>query len=123
MTYPNTSTQPRQQSTKRSWMAPVIAGVAGLAFGGLAATGITMTTTGTQGGSQAECVAAIGHADQAIDLYSGAFTDAADAIDSYMAYDYSAMDGSTANINAAADELGPILTDYNLAADKCVGAK
>ena len=119
MTYHNTSRNP--VTSKRGWMAPVIAGVAGLAVGGLLAVGITVAATDTPTGSQTDCVAAIGHADEAIEIYSQGFIDAADAIDAYMVNDYSAMDRSTRNINTAADNLAPVLMDYYTASGECLG--
>ena len=119
MTYPNTSTRPT--TSKRGWLTPLLTGVAGLAVGGLLATGITLAATDTPTGSQADCVAAIGHADEAIEIYSQGFADAADAIDAYLTNDYSAMDRSTRNINTAADNLEPVLTDYYTTSDACMG--
>ena len=116
--YPNTSHN--TATSKRGWLAPLLTGVAGLAVGGLLATGITLAAADDPTGSQSECVAAIGHADDAIDLYSGAFTDAANALDAYLAYDYDSMDTSTANINAAATELEPVLMDYYATSNKCL---
>ena len=119
MTHSNTSTIPT--TSKRGWMAPVITGVAGLAVGGLAATGITLAAADTPTGSQTDCVAAIGHADEAIEIYSQGFADAADAIDAYLVNDYSGMDRSTRNINTAADNLEPVLMDYYATSDVCMG--
>ena len=102
-------------------MAPVIAGVAGLAVGGLLATGITLAVADTPTGSQTDCVAAIGHADEAIEIYSQGFADAADAIDAYLLNDYGAMDRSTRNINTAADNLEPVLMNYYTTSDVCMG--
>lgn len=119
MTYSNTSTNPT--TSKRGWLAPLLTGAAGLAVGGLLATGITVAATDTPTGSQTDCVAAIGHADEAIEIYSQGFIDAADAIDAYMVNDYGAMDRSTRNINTAADDLGPVLTDYYTTSDECLG--
>ena len=119
MTHSNTSTNPT--TSKRGWMAPVIAGVAGLAVGGLVATGITLAAADGPTGIQSECVAAIGHADEAIEIYSQGFADAADAIDAYMFNDYGAMDRSTRNISTAADNLEPVLTDYYTTSDACMG--
>ena len=117
--YPNTSRN--TATSKRGWLAPLLTGAAGLAVGGLLATGITLAAADGPTGSQSECVAAIGHADKAIEIYSQGFADAADAIDAYMVNDYGAMDRSTRNINTAANNLGPVLTDYYTASDACVG--
>lgn len=119
MTYSNTSTNPT--TSKRGWLAPLLTGAAGLAVGGLLATGITLAAADGPTGSQSECVAAIGHADEAIEIYSQGFSDAADAIDAYMVNDYSAMDASTRNINTAADNLEPVLMDYYTTSGECLG--
>ena len=117
--YPNTSHN--TATSNRGWKVPVLTGVAGLAVGGLLAAGITLAAADGPTGRQSECVAAIGHADEAIEIYSQGFIDAADAIDAYMVNDYGAMDRSTRNINTAANNLGPVLTDYYTASDACVG--
>lgn len=117
--YPNTSHN--TATSKRGWLAPLLTGAAGLAVGGLLATGITMSAADGPTGSQSECVAAIGHADEAIDLYSGAFGDAANAVDSYLINDYAGVDASTRNMNTAADNLEPVLMDYYTASGECLG--
>ena len=117
--YPNTSHN--TATSKRGWLAPLLTGAAGLAVGGLLATGITLAAADGPTGSQSECVAAIGHADDAIDLYSGAFGDAANALDAYLSNDYRSMDTYTSNINTAADDVQRVLIDYELASAECVG--
>ena len=117
--YPNTSHN--TATSKRGWLAPLLTGAAGLAVGGLLATGITLAAADGPTGSQSECVAAIGHADDAIDLYSGAFGDAANALDAYLSNDYRSMDTYTSNINTAADDVQSVLIDYELASAECVG--
>ena len=118
--YPNTSHN--TATSKRGWLAPLLTGAVGLAVGGLLATGITLAAADGPTGSQSECVAAIGHADDAIDLYSGAFGDAANALDAYLSNDYRSMDTYTSNINTAADDVQRVLIDYELASAECVGS-
>ena len=119
MTHSNTSTNPT--TSKRGWLVPLITGAAGLTVGGLLATGITLAAADGPTGSQSECVAAIGHADDAMDLYRGAFVDASDAINAYLSNDYRSMDTYTSNINTAADDVQSVLIDYELASAECVG--
>ena len=119
MTHSNTSTNPT--TSKRGWLVPLITGAAGLTVGGLLATGITLAAADGPTGSQSECVAAIGHADDAMDLYRGAFGDASDAIGAYLSNDYRSMDTYTSNINTAADDVQSVLIDYELASAECVG--
>lgn len=105
---------------KTSWKVTALVSGATLVVGGLAGAGIVLAAS-DKPADTSSCVAAIGHADDAIDIYSGAFTDAANAIDSYLINDYSGMDASTRNINSAADELLPVLTDYYTTSDECLG--
>ena len=117
--YPNTSHN--TATSKRGWLAPLLTGVSGLAVGGLLATGITLAAADGPTGSQSDCVAAIGHADDAMDLYRGAFGDASDAINAYLSNDYRSMDTYTSTINTAADDVQSVLIDYELASAECVG--
>ena len=117
--YPNTSHN--TATSKRGWLAPLLTGVSGLAVGGLLATGITLAAADGPTGSQSDCVAAIGHADDAMDLYRGAFSDASDAINAYLSNDYRSMDTYTSNINTAAADVQSVLIDYDLASAECVG--
>lgn len=103
-----------------SWKITALVSGATLVVGGLAGAGIVLAASDTAADTGA-CVAAIGHADEAIEIYSQGFVDAADAIDAYMVNDYSAMDRSTRNINTAADNLAPVLMDYYTASGECLG--
>ena len=105
---------------KTSWKITALVSGATLVVGGLAGAGIVLAASDTPADTGA-CVAAIGHADDAMDLYRGAFTDAAGAIDAYLAYDYDSMDTYTSNINTAADDVQSVLIDYELASAECVG--
>lgn len=105
---------------KTSWKITALVSGATLVVGGLAGAGIVLAASDTAADTSS-CVAAIGHADDAMDLYRGAFTDAANAIDSYLINDYSGMDASTRNINTAADDLSPVLADYYTTSDECLG--
>ena len=104
---------------KTSWKITALASGATLVVGGLAGAGIVRAASDTPADTSS-CVAAIGHADDAIDLYSGAFGDAANAVDSYLINDYAGMDASTRNMNTAADNLEPVLMDYYATSNKCL---
>ena len=105
---------------KTSWKITALVSGAALFVGGLAGAGIVLAASDTAADSGA-CVAAIGHADDAMDLYRGAFTDAANALDAYLSNDYRSMDTYTSNINTASDDVQSVLTDYDLASAECVG--
>src|SRR5690625_3459358 len=93
---------------KTSWKITALVSGATLVVGGLAGAGIVLAAS-DKPADTSSCVAAIGHADEAIEIYSQGFLDAADAIDAYMVNDYGAMDRSTRNISTAADNLEPVL--------------
>ena len=105
---------------KTSWKITALASGATLVVGGLVGAGITMAASDTASDTSS-CVAAIGHADDAMDLYRGAFTDASDAIGAYLSNDYRSMDTYTSNINTAADDVQGVLIDYELTSAECVG--
>ena len=105
---------------KTSWKITALVSGATLVVGGLAGAGIVLATSDAAADTSS-CVSAIGHADEAIDIYSGAFNDAANAIDSYLINDYAGMDASNRNMNTAADNLEPVLMDYYTASGQCLG--
>ena len=105
---------------KTSWKITALASGATLVVGGLVGAGITMAASDTASDTSA-CVAAIGHADDAMDLYRGAFGDASDAINAYLSNDYRSMDTYTSNINTAADDVQSVLIDYELTSAECAG--
>ena len=105
---------------KTSWKITALVSGATLVVGGLAGAGIVLAASDTAADTSS-CVAAIGHADDAMDLYRGAFTDASDAIGAYLSNDYRSMDTYTSNINTAADDVQRVLIDYELASAECVG--
>ena len=98
---------------KTSWKITALVSGATLVVGGLVGAGITMAASDKAADTGA-CVAAIGHADDAMDLYRGAFRDASDAIGAYLSNDYRSMDTYTSNINTAADDVQSVLIDYVL---------
>ena len=105
---------------KTSWKITALASGATLVLGGLAGAGIVLAASDTAADTGA-CVAAIGHADDAMDLYRGAFGDASEAINAYLSNDYRSMDTYTSNINTAADDVQSVLIDYELTSAECVG--
>ena len=105
---------------KTSWKITALVSGATLVVGGLAGAGIVLAASDAAADTSS-CVAAIGHADDAMDLYRGAFTDAANALDAYLSNDYRSMDTYTSNINTASDDVQSVLTDYDLASAECVG--
>ena len=108
------------QDTKRSgWKLPTIIGVVAALAGGFVGAGV-VATTGTTPADNGACVVALDHADEAMDLYRGAFGDASEAINAYLANDYAGMDRSTANINQASNDVDAVLIDYNLAHTECL---
>ena len=105
---------------KTSWKITALASGATLVLGGLVGAGIVLAAS-DKAADTSSCVAAIGHADDAMDLYRGAFGDASDAINAYLSNDYRSMDTYTSNINTAADDVQSVLIDYGLASAECVG--
>ena len=105
---------------KTSWKITALASGATLVLGGLVGAGIALAASDKAADTGA-CVAAIGHADDAMDLYRGAFGDASDAIGAYLSNDYRSMDTYTSNINTAADDVQSVLIDYELTSAECVG--
>lgn len=79
----------------------------------------TVTETVEVEVSNQQCLDALDHADDAIDIYSRALSTAGDGLLAYSEGDYATLDESTAEIEAMTGELTTTLTDYYINSEEC----
>lgn len=112
---PLTRTEPQEPAVIR--VLPFVAGgLALLALGGIGGAAIGHSTT-----NETACVEAVELSDQAIGIYSEAINEAANGISAVASNNSYRIRQSTTNIEDLTDDIIPILTDYYVAQDECLG--
>lgn len=70
-----------------------------------------------------DCIVALTHSDNLIEIYSAALTTAGEGIEAYAYDDYEAVEEATSEIEAMSGELTQTLTDYYISSDECRAAR
>lgn len=112
---PLTRAESPEPSRKRV-LTLVAGGLAVLAVGVIGGAAIGHSTT-----NETACVEAVELSDQAIGIYSEAINEAANGISAVASNNSYRIRQSTTNIEDLTDDIIPILTDYYVAQDECLG--